>query len=59
MPAGGLAGAITIQSSMISVTDSVETWCGLEESVTVSVKGKLPKARGVPESCPAELSDIP
>jgi len=44
---------------MSRVTDSVAAWCGLEESVTVSVKKKVPAVIGVPYSRPAGLSDRP
>src|SRR4029077_4475493 len=47
------------ESLMSRVTDSVAAWCGLEESVTVSVKEKVPAFIGVPSSCPAGLSDKP
>src|SRR5215470_10267351 len=60
MPAGGLPAAITTgESLMTSVTDSIATWCGLDELVTVSVKKKVPGCSGVPDSRPSGLSDIP
>ena len=59
-PAGGWPGPITIcESLMSSGTDAVATWWGLEESVTVSVKAKVPAIWGVPDSCPEPLSIKP
>ena len=61
VPAGGLAGAITIAESLI-VTLSCALLVvrgGLEESVTVTVKAYVPAVAGTPDSWPEALSVKP
>ena len=57
---GGRVASITRGASLIrSVTDSFAAWFGLDESVTVSVREKVPAVNGVPDSRPFVLSDMP
>ena len=44
---------------MSSVTDSFADEFGLDESVTVTVKEKVPAVVGVPDSRPSGLTDMP
>jgi hypothetical protein len=58
VPAGGLAGAITIAESMtwrLTATLDVRP----EESVTPTMMGYVPAVAGLPDNCPEVLSSSP
>jgi hypothetical protein len=44
---------------IVRLSAAVALWAGVSESVTLTVKEKVPQAVGVPESTPAVESDKP
>ena len=60
VPAGGVAGAMTIEESLIfRLTGAVAVSGGTDESLTVTEMAYVLAVAGVPESCPEALSVRP